>query len=118
MHPNAPFELARAPFDSRAFHDALGTFPTGVALVTTIDADGRPIGLTGNSFGSVSLDPPLESWGLRRPSKSLESFRQAEVFAINILAQDQKDLSSRFASSQIADKFEGRHFHAGIAGCR
>jgi flavin reductase (DIM6/NTAB) family NADH-FMN oxidoreductase RutF len=75
-------------FDTRAFRNALGSFPTGVAIITTIGEDGRPIGLTCNSFSSVSLEPPLVSWSLRTASKSLDTFRQSGAFAINILAED------------------------------
>lgn len=104
---------AATAFDVRAFRNALGSFPTGVAIITTVGADGRPVGLTCNSFSSVSLEPPLVSWGLRINSKSLEAFQQAGAFAINILAEDQKDLSGRFASGQIVDKFEGVAWHKG-----
>ena len=96
-----------AIFDARALRTALGSFPTGVAIITTTGPAGEPVGLTCNSFSSVSLDPPLVSWGLRLSSKNLETFRRAGAFAINILAEDQKDLSARFASSSIADKFDG-----------
>jgi flavin reductase (DIM6/NTAB) family NADH-FMN oxidoreductase RutF len=103
-------------FDARAFRNALGSFPTGVAVITTTGPDGEPIGLTCNSFSSVSLDPPLVSWGLRMASKNLENFRQAGAFAINILAQDQGDLSARFASGKVVDKFEGVAFRRGHKG--
>ncbi|MDB5826710.1 MAG: oxidoreductase RutF, flavin reductase family [Variovorax sp.] len=103
-------------FDVRAFRNALGSFPTGVAIITAVGSDGRPIGLTCNSFSSVSLDPPLVSWGLRINSKSLEAFQQADAFAINILAEDQKDLSGRFASSSITDKFDGVAWRPGLGG--
>jgi flavin reductase (DIM6/NTAB) family NADH-FMN oxidoreductase RutF len=103
-------------FDARAFRNALGSFPTGVAIITTTGADGRPVGLTCNSFSSVSLDPPLVSWGLRLASKSLDAFRQAGAFAINILAEDQKELSARFASGAVADTFEGVGWHPGHRG--
>jgi flavin reductase (DIM6/NTAB) family NADH-FMN oxidoreductase RutF len=103
-------------FDVREFRNALGNFPTGVAVITTTGADGRPVGLTCNSFSSVSLDPPLVSWGLRINSKNLDTFQKAGAFAINILAEDQKDLSNRFASSSIADKFEGVAWRPGLNG--
>lgn len=103
-----PAAVTEAPFlDTKLLRNALGTFPTGVAIITTLDAAGRPVGLTCNSFSSVSLDPPLVSWGLRLSSRSLETFREAGAFAINILAEDQRELSNRFASSTVADKFEG-----------
>ena len=107
---------ARAAFDAKAFRNALGSFPTGVAIITTTGPDGRPVGLTCNSFSSVSLEPPLVSWGLRMSSKNLEAFKQGGAFAINILAEDQKDLSGRFASGSIADKFEGVPWSKGHNG--
>lgn len=103
-------------FDSRAFRDALGSFPTGVAVITAVDAQGEPVGLTCNSFSSVSLDPPLVAWGLRLSSKNLAAFRHASAFAINILAEDQKELSARFASSSITDKFTGVSWSPGYLG--
>jgi len=116
--PAASFSDACAAeaFDVREFRNALGSFPTGVAVITTTGADGRPVGLTCNSFSSVSLEPPLVSWGLRISSKSLETFQKAGAFAINILAEDQKDLSARFASSSIPDKFEGVAWRPGLQG--
>lgn len=109
-------EVGEQAFDIRAFRDALGSFPTGVAIITTTGPDGQPVGLTCNSFSSVSLEPPLVSWGLRISSKSMPAFNQAGAFAINILAEDQKDLSARFASSQVADKFEGVAWRKGLYG--
>lgn len=120
--------LAAAPqahhaFDAREFRNALGTFPTGVAIITTLDAHGSPVGLTCNSFSSVSLEPPLVSWSLRKASKSLQAFQAAPAFTINILAGDQDALSARFASSKVADKFGGVEWRAGhggtpvLAGC-
>jgi flavin reductase (DIM6/NTAB) family NADH-FMN oxidoreductase RutF len=116
MSSTLPAEPAPAAFDARAFRNALGSFPTGVAIITTTGPDGQPIGLTCNSFSSVSLDPPLVSWGLRLSSKNLDTFRQAGAFAINILAEDQKDLSARFASGSIVDKFEGVKHSRGHRG--
>src|ERR1700757_2290753 len=92
--PSTPEVTETPPFDQRAFRSALGSFPTGVAIITTVGADGKPVGLTCNSFSSVSLDPPLVSWGLRLASKSLDAFRQAGTFATNILAEDQQELSA------------------------
>lgn len=116
MSQQDPVPAAGNTFDARAFRNALGSFPTGVAVITAMGPDGKPIGLTCNSFSSVSLEPPLVSWGLRLASKSLEAFRQADAFAINILADHQKDVSARFASSSIADKFEGVAWSAGHRG--
>ena len=103
-------------FDTRAFRNALGAFPTGVAIITTLGPDGVPIGLTCNSFSSVSLEPPLVSWSLRKASKSLETFRAAPYFTVNLLTQDQDALSGRFASSNATGKFDGVEWHAGAGG--
>ena len=102
--------------DPALFRQLLGCFPTGVAVITTRDADGRPAGLTCNSFSSVSLEPPLVLWSLRKASRLLDTFAASEGFAINILAQSQDALSGRFASSKIADKFEGVPWRAGRLG--
>ena len=75
-----------------------------------------PVGLTCNSFASVSLDPPLVLWSLRRESQSLRAFSEAPAFAINVLAEDQNTLSAHFASGKIADKFEGVACSAGYGG--
>lgn len=105
-----------AAFDQKEFRNALGTFPTGVAIITTVDHAGEPVGLTCNSFSSISLDPPLVSWCLRKASKSIEIFRHTACFTINILAGDQNELSGRFASSKITDKFTGVAWRPGHGG--
>jgi 3-hydroxy-9,10-secoandrosta-1,3,5(10)-triene-9,17-dione monooxygenase reductase component len=92
--------------DPRAFRDALGSFVTGVTIVTTLDGAGADIGLTANSFNSVSLDPPMVLWSLALNSGSLDAFRQAQWWAVHILASEQEDLSGRFAQRGI-DKFAG-----------
>ncbi len=108
--------IEKFKFDATEFRRALGTFPTGVAIITTCSPDGQPVGLTCNSFSSVSLDPPLVLWSLRNASKSMGVFRSASGFAINVLAEDQSNLSGRFANSAIADKFEGVSHSAGFGG--
>jgi flavin reductase (DIM6/NTAB) family NADH-FMN oxidoreductase RutF len=107
---------AGAAIDPIAFRNALGCFPTGVAIITTLDASGQAAGLTCNSFSSVSLDPPLVAWSLRLASKSIDIFRAADGFAINILHDDQTELSSRFASSTRTDKFDGVAWAPGHLG--
>jgi flavin reductase (DIM6/NTAB) family NADH-FMN oxidoreductase RutF len=102
-------------FDPRDFRNALGTFATGVAIVTTIDGGGVPVGLTCNSFNSVSLSPPLVLWSLSLRSPNLSNFLQTPHFAVNVLAADQVDLARRFAQS-IPNKFEAVAFTPGIAG--
>jgi len=97
---------ASPDFDPRDFRNALGLFATGVTIVTTRTADGEPIGLTANSFSSVSLSPPLVLWSLSLRSPNLPNFLQATHFAINVLAHDQIALSQRF-SKPVPKKFEG-----------
>ena len=79
----------------RTLRDALGRFVTGVTIVTTLDSDGAPVGLTANSFTSVSLDPPLILWSLSKRSGNLAAFSTAGRFAVNILSQDQNDTNAR-----------------------
>jgi 3-hydroxy-9,10-secoandrosta-1,3,5(10)-triene-9,17-dione monooxygenase reductase component len=111
-----------ATFDTREFRRALGTFPTGVAVVTTRAASGAFVGLTINSFTSVSLEPPLVLWALNATSPNLGAFDRAPYFAVNILAEDQVELSKRFAAP-VGNKFARLEVHAGledmplIAGC-
>jgi len=95
-----------AHFDPKTFRNALGQFATGVTIVTTRDAAGNAVGVTANSFNSVSLDPPLVLWSLARSARSMEAFEQAGHFAVHILASDQDHLSNLFAS-KVADKFAG-----------
>ena len=103
----AESNTADAPdFDPRDFRNALGQFATGVTVVTTRTSAGEPIGLTANSFSSVSLSPPLVLWSLSLRSPNLPNFLQATHFAINVLARDQIALSQRF-SKPIPNKFEG-----------
>jgi flavin reductase (DIM6/NTAB) family NADH-FMN oxidoreductase RutF len=79
------------------FRQACGRWTTGVAIATTRDAQGEPHGLTVNSFTSVSLDPPLVLICIDRASQTLRAFRDAPGFALNVLAEHQRDLSQRFA---------------------
>ena len=103
----AESNTADAPdFDPRDFRNALGQFATGVTVVTTRTSAGEPIGLTANSFSSVSLSPPLVLWSLSLRSPNLPNFLQATHFAINVLARDQIALSQRF-SKPMPNKFEG-----------
>src|SRR5580658_7740607 len=83
-------------FDSRRFRDVLGSFATGVAVVTTLGDAARPVGLTVISFNSVSLDPPLILWSVALKAPSLSAFRTHGYFAVNILAEDQEILCKQF----------------------
>jgi 3-hydroxy-9,10-secoandrosta-1,3,5(10)-triene-9,17-dione monooxygenase reductase component len=102
-----------AAFDSAAFRKALGSFATGVTIITCRSPDGKPLGLTVNSFNSVSLNPPLVLWSLAHNSLSLAAFRAARYFAVHVLAADQEELSVRFAR-RGADKFAGLALETGI----
>jgi flavin reductase (DIM6/NTAB) family NADH-FMN oxidoreductase RutF len=90
-------------------------FPTGVTVVTARDADGRPLGLTVSSFNSVSLAPPLVVWSLSDHLACVPAFENAAVYAINVLAEDQQDISQRFAGS-ADDRFAGLDFDEGTDG--
>jgi 3-hydroxy-9,10-secoandrosta-1,3,5(10)-triene-9,17-dione monooxygenase reductase component len=86
---------------------ALGTFVTGVTIITTVDPDGmKNIGVTANSFNSLSLDPPMVLWSLARNAYSMPAFQAAERFVVHVLAADQISLSERFAAKGT-DKFAG-----------
>jgi len=82
----------------RALRQALGRFATGVTVVTTRAADGSFVGLTANSFSALSLEPPLISWALRLASSSLAVFQQSSRFVVNVLSEEQVEVSRLFAS--------------------
>ncbi len=106
---------AASEFDCRNFREALGSFTTGIAVVTACAPDGSFVGLTINSFNSVSLEPPLVLWSLDLGSPSLEAFRTASHYAVNILAADQMALSQRFAT-RLDDKFGDLQLCDGAGG--
>ena len=115
MDSTATVTGAPVGIDARAFRNALGAFTTGVTIVTTRDAQGHDVGLTVNSFNSVSLEPPLVLWSLARSSGSLVSFVEAEFFAVHILGARQEALSNRFATRGV-DKFAGVELARGQGG--
>ena len=91
--------------DERAFRDALGRFASGVTIVTARGAQGGPVGMTANSFASVSLDPPLVLWSVDRASHRFPVFAEAPAFAIHVLAEHQRDTALAFARDARA--FDG-----------
>ena len=101
--------------DSRRFRDALRRFATGVTIITTSTADGTPVGLTANSFNSVSLTPPMVLWSLNRHSRSLATFVDATHYAVSVLCAEQMPLAARFAAP-IEDRFEGVPWSRGASG--
>jgi len=102
-----------APDKARSFRSALGAFATGVTVVTTRSTDGVDVGLTANSFNSVSLDPPMVLWSLAKTSRALPVFMSTNLFAVHILASDQETISSRFAKP-AADKFADLQLDRGL----
>lgn len=108
-------EKIQMSFDTRTFRDALGLFVTGVTVITTRDEEGRPVGITANSFNSVSLEPALVLWSVGRRSRSVAAFEQASHFAVHILRIDQQALSTQFATA-MTDKFSGLDPEPGLGG--
>jgi len=102
--------------DTRMLRQALGRFATGVTVVTTRTSAGKLEGLTANSFSSVSLDPPLILWSLRRAAPSFSGFIEASWFAINVLGTHQTSLSRHFATAS-PDKFADLSWTEGLGGC-
>src|ERR1700716_4046491 len=103
----------RSPIDPRDFRNALGTCGTGVAIIPTIGVNGKPYGLTCNSFASVSLNPPLVLWSLGMFSQGLSIFQNASHFTVNVLGASQQALASQFAKS-TGDKFAGVSWTRGL----
>jgi flavin reductase (DIM6/NTAB) family NADH-FMN oxidoreductase RutF len=99
MSGHSPEQAAASAFDPRDFRNALGTFATGVTIVTTRGRKGEPVGLTVNSFASVSLDPPLVLWSQSLFADTLPIFQEASHFVVNVLAADQVELAKRFAGA-------------------
>lgn len=101
--------------DARALRDAFGAFLTGVTVVTTVDDAGAPIGFTANSFTSVSLDPPLLLVCLAKTSRNYATLTAARGFGVNILSEDQKDVSNTFARP-VEDRFAAVDWRPGPHG--
>lgn len=98
-------------FDQRELRDALGRFATGVTVVTTM-TPGGPLGITANSFASLSLDPPLVLWSPARVSSRFAAFEAAGNFAVHVLAIDQQPVAEHFA--RIGVGFERFGFDPGL----
>ena len=103
------------PLDPRALRNAFGTFMTGVTVVTAHDKDGQPLGFTANSFTSVSLDPPMILVCLANSSYNYDALVNAEGFAVNILAENQIDVSNTFARP-VDDRFATVDWRNGPCG--
>lgn len=105
----------QSTLDTHLFRRALGNFASGVTIVTACSADGQKVGVTANSFNSVSLDPPLILWSLDKRSSAWGVFEKASHFAVNLLSSEQISLSNHFARAQ-ADKFAGIEHTPGLGG--
>lgn len=110
-----PVGPTTSEFSPRQLRDAFGCFATGVTVVTTLGDDGAPVGLTANSFTSLSLDPPLVLFCLDRRSTSLATFEKAERFAVNVLHAGQEAVSARF-SRREPDRFAATAWRPGRTG--
>src|SRR6202035_1656431 len=117
INPDPANELAsdQSPIDPRDFRNALGTFAPGVTIITAMAADGKPYGLTCNSFASVSLNPPLVLWSLVIFSQAMGIFQNASHFTVNVLGASQQALANKFATSS-EDKFAGVEWTPGLGG--
>lgn len=112
---NTLAEPVQPGFSQRSFRDALGTFATGVTVVTASNAAGLRVGLTVSSFNSVSLAPPLVLWSLSNEAHSMAVLQACTHYAIHVLAADQLALANRFAQRGI-DRFEGVACTTGATG--
>lgn len=107
--------MLREKIDTAEFRQALACFATGVTVVTAVAEDGTHIGLTVNSFNSLSLDPPLVLWSLGAGSPLLKAFERASHFVVNMLSEDQVEISQRFALRAV-DKFSDLKVRTGLGG--
>ncbi|MEM8983687.1 MAG: flavin reductase family protein [Pseudomonadota bacterium] len=101
--------------EQRALRDVFGCFATGVCVVTTTSDSGAPVGMTVNSFNSVSLQPPLIAWCIGHDSSCFEHFNGARPFVIHILADDQEPLSRAFAE-RGGEPFKDHDWHRDASG--
>ena len=102
--------------DSKDIRDALGSFATGVTVVTGLGPEGEKLGVTASSFNSESLDPPLVLFSLNRRARSMPGFLDSGHFAVNVLREGQEALSTKFATP-LADKWDGIEFEIWDFGC-
>ncbi len=108
-------KISLKTIDDRAFRNIVGNFCTGVTIITTQNDALQPVGFTANSFTSLSLNPKLVLFNIDKKSSSYTTFASAEHFAINILSEDQIDLSKQFSKSGV-DRFEGVDYTKDVTG--
>lgn len=109
-------DLAAEEIPERQLRNAFGRFATGVTVISACLPDGRAVGLTVNSFASLSLDPPLVLWNLRSGSPSEPAFARGRAFCVNVLRATQQELSQHFCRP-AEDKFAGIETEPGLDGC-
>jgi len=102
--------------EQREFRNAVGCFATGVTVVTTLDSNGAKVGITANSFSSLSLDPPLILFCIDSKINSFDAFENCANFIVNVLNEEQQDISNNFARSSD-EKWEGIMHDFGENGC-
>ena len=102
--------------DPDSFRSVLGRFASGITVITSIDADGRDVGMTASAFSSVSLNPPLVQVCVDRTASMFEALLKAERFGVNVLADEQEALSRRFAAVESSHRFEGIGYTRGDSG--
>lgn len=107
--------MATSTIDKQVFRNALGHFATGITVITAKTPSGEYIGITANSFNSVSLDPPLILWSLSKESMGFKFFTETEHFCVNVLASDQINISNHFASQKLK-KFNDIDITFGVCG--
>lgn len=104
------------PEDPATLRAALGSFATGITVITGETAEGRRFGLTASSFQAVSLDPPLVLYSIRKGAASVELVKASRRFCVNVLRGDHEEVARRFAAP-LDDRFAGRDWHRGGLGC-
>lgn len=116
MHEEHTSETSVSDFsavDATSFRSTLGKFASGIVVVTTISAEGRPYGVTATSFTSLSLSPPLVQWSLRNEAFSFQIFSNVANFAVNILSEGQQAISELFSRPNV-DRFAGLDVERGL----
>jgi flavin reductase (DIM6/NTAB) family NADH-FMN oxidoreductase RutF len=106
----------RTEVSAAELRHAMGHFATGVTVITSVGADGRPVGTTANAVSSLSLDPPLVLVCFDQASQTLEAIRAHGAFAINVLAASQQELSANFACRGPAADWDGVRHRPGLTG--
>lgn len=112
---SAEKQVDEAELDAHHFRKALSQFATGITIITTKTAEGKYVGVTANSFNSVSLHPPLVLWSLSKKASSHEAFSKATHYGVSVLGAEHEELSVRF-STYKGDRFEGQEIIEGLAG--